>query len=133
LTVVRVLAVTLLVALAGIVGVCATFVHASRVDVLGRAVPAGLLIAVSGTAAVLVLGHRVARTRWGTAAVAAGWLLPVLLLSLPRPEGDVVVTEDRAGVTFVVTGVVLAGLAVGMPAGAGGFRDRAGGPTAPVA
>ena len=97
-------------ALAGVLG---SFVHALPTAGL----PGGLLCALALSCAVFVTARLAAGGRSGAAAAAAGWLGPVLLLSAPRPEGDLVVAGSGAGYTWLLGGTLLAGLAIGWPSG----------------
>ncbi|HSK27672.1 MAG TPA: DUF6113 family protein [Jiangellales bacterium] len=120
----RAAAVAALVPVAVAAAVCACFTHAGTVTLATLRLPAGLLVALAGSAGVLALGTLLARSRWGSGAVATAWVLTVVLLSLPRPEGDVVVAGDVVGLTFLGVGVALAGLAVGVPAGGLGYHGQ---------
>ena len=95
-------------ALAGGLG---SFVHAVRIAGL----PVGLSCALALSAAVFVTGGLLTATRSGPAAAAAGWLGPVLLLSAPRAEGDLVVSGDLLGYAWLLGGMLLAGLALAVP------------------
>ena len=97
-------------ALAGVLG---SFVHALRTAGL----PGGLLCALALSVAVFATARLAVGGRSGAAAAAAGWLLPVLLLSAPRPEGDLVVAGSGPGYGWLLGGTVLAGLAIGLPSG----------------
>lgn len=111
------LAVAALLPVSVAAAVCGAFVHLLVVRIGPVPLPVGLVLAVGGAAAVLLVGNLTARSRWGSGLVATAWVLTVLLLSLPRPEGDLVIAQDVAGVVFVLAGVVLAGVSVGLPAG----------------
>ncbi len=50
--------------------------------------PAGLILALLGTAALFYGGMRATGNQAGLAAAGGGWLLAVIVLSLGRPEGD---------------------------------------------
>jgi hypothetical protein len=115
--------VAALVPAAVVAAVCACFVHPTVVTFATFRLPVGLALALGGSAGVLAMGTLISRTRWGSGAVATAWVLTVLMLSLPRPEGDVVIVQDAAGLTFLAVGVVLAGLSVGLPAGGLGYDD----------
>jgi N-acetyl-1-D-myo-inositol-2-amino-2-deoxy-alpha-D-glucopyranoside deacetylase len=92
-------------------GVLGSFVHPAT----AWGVPVGLLCALALSAAVLVAAGLAVGSRSGAAATAAGWLLPVLLFSSPRPEGDLVVPGDALGYAWLFGGIVVAGLAVAWP------------------
>ena len=92
-------------------GVLGSFVH----PVIAWHLPVGLLCALALSGAVFVAAGLAVRSRSGAAAAAAGWLLPVLLFSSPRPEGDLVVPGDALGYAWLFGGVVVAGLAIAWP------------------
>ena len=120
----RRLRVAALVPVAVVAAVCACFVHPTTVTFATLRLPVGLALALGGTAGVLAMGTLLSRTRWGSGAVAAAWLVTVVMLSLPRPEGDVVIAQDAVGLTFLGVGVVLTGVSVGLPAGGLGYHGR---------
>lgn len=97
-------------------GVLGSFVHALPTAGL----PGGLLCALLLSAAVFATARVGTSARSGAAAAAVGWLLPVLLLSAPRAEGDLVVAGSGPGYTWLLGGTLLAGLAVGWPSGRAG-------------
>ena len=109
----------LLLVVGFLAGVLGSFVHAAT---LGWA-PVGLMCAYGLTAAVLVSGRLAAGSRSGAAAAAAGWLAALLLLSAPRPEGDLVVAGDLLGYAWLVGGLVVASLVVAIPAMPSGPPD----------
>lgn len=94
-----------------VAGVLGSFVH----PVTAWGIPVGLLCALALSGAVFVTSGLVVRSRSGAAVAAAGWLLPVLLFSSPRPEGDLVVPGDALGYAWLFGGVVVAGLAIAWP------------------
>lgn len=107
----RLLLHAVLLALGVLVGALGSFVHAQVV----AGVPVGLLCAYALTAAALATAGLATRSRSGPAAISAGWLLALLLLSAPRPEGDLVVAGDLAGYAWSLGGLVLAAVAVAVP------------------
>lgn len=111
----RGLALASLTVLAPVVAIAGTFVHAAMVRTGTIPVPYGLVLALGGLAAVLLLAHQAARGRLGVVPVAAAWLLPVWLLAQDRSAGDVVITNGWVGLTYLFTGVVFVGVAVGLP------------------
>jgi len=94
-----------------VAGVLGSFVH----PVTAWGIPVGLLCALALSGAVFVTAGLAVRSRSGAGAAAAGWLLPVLLFSSPRPEGDLVVPGDALGYAWLFGGVVVAGLAIAWP------------------
>jgi hypothetical protein len=104
------------VAAMGVVaGGLGSFVHPLRLAGL----PLGLACALALSAAAFVTGGMAVGRRSGAAAAAVGWLVPVLVLSAPRPEGDLVVTGSALGYTWMVGGMLAAGLAIAWPYGPG--------------
>ena len=114
----RVLLHIVLLAAGFAVGVLGSFVHAATL--VGA--PVGLLCAYALTAAVIVVSRLVTGARSGAAAAAAGWMGALLLLSAPRPEGDLVVAGDLLGYAWLVGGLVVATLAVAVPSAPLGSR-----------
>jgi hypothetical protein len=47
--------------------------------------------------------------------VSAGWVVALLLLSAPRPEGDLVVTGSLVGYAWLLGGLVVCAVGVGWP------------------
>lgn len=111
----RWLAIAGLTGLSAVAAIAGTFVHAGIVHAGTIPVPYGLVLALSGLAAVLLLTYKTARSRLGVVPVASAWLLPVWLLAQERPAGDVVIANGWAGLTYLFTGVVLIGVGVGLP------------------
>ena len=107
----RLLLHAVLLALGVLVGALGSFVHAQVV----AGVPVGLLCAYALMAAALVTAGLATRSRSGPAATAAGWLVALLLLSAPRPEGDLVVAGDLPGYAWSLGCLVLAALGVAAP------------------
>jgi hypothetical protein len=99
------------------VGVLGSFVHAVGPSEPVQ-VPLGLLWAYVLTAAVLAVGRLAAGGRSGAAAVSVGWVGALLLLSAPRPEGDLVVTGSLVGYAWLLGGLVVCAVAVGWPTAA---------------
>ena len=103
-----------LVLVAIVVGGTAGVVHRTRVGMLGLTVPVGMVAALGGVLAVVLLARRWGRSRLAVAVVGAAVAVPVLVLSQFRAEGDLVVVEDVWGLTLLGgTALVLtAGLVV---------------------
>jgi len=87
-------------------------VHPVTVELIGVPLPIGLAIALTAETALLVAGGAAVGSRWGAAIPALAWLLTVLVCSVPRPEGDLLVAANAAGYAFLLLGTVVAGLAV---------------------
>jgi hypothetical protein len=119
----RVLGVVVL-ALAGVVaGAAGVVVSRDSAVVAGVTVPYGLVLALA-TALLLFMTSRREGGVPGAVAAALGWLLPVVVLMWPRPEGDVVVSADVTGLVFVVVGVAAAGWGIARARRDRDDRDR---------
>ena len=103
-----------LLALGFAVGVLGSFVHAVGPTEPVR-IPLGLLWAYALTSALLAVGRLATGGRSGAAAVSAGWVVALLLLSAPRPEGDLVVTGSLVGYAWLLGGLVVCAAGVGWP------------------
>jgi hypothetical protein len=90
----------------------AGFVVAGLASVVSRVVwrveslvlPWGLVLAVGGSVALVVLARAV--TRSAGLAAAAGWLVGLFYVFSPRSEGDYVIAGDGLGYGFLVTSVL---------------------------
>jgi Family of unknown function (DUF6113) len=92
-------------------GVLGSFVHGYQ----WHGVPVGLLVALALSLAVFGTAGLAVRARSGAIAAAAGWLLAVGVLSLQRPEGDLVVSASTLGYLWLLGGTVVAGAAIAIP------------------
>ena len=92
-------------------GVLGSFVHPLRL--LG--VPVGLAVGLALTGAVVAGAGAATAGRGGAAAAGVGWLLPVLALSAPRPEGDLVVAGNPLGYAWLLGGLVVVGGGLALP------------------
>lgn len=78
-------------------------------------VPWGFAVAFALTAAVFLLCGWWTGSRGGTLAAVAGWLFVAVLASLPRPEGDLVLTAETADEVWRWGGLALAVLSLTVP------------------
>lgn len=103
-------------AVAGVVaGVLGSFAQGYTTDGL----PTGLLAGLGLLGAVLVTAGTLTRSRGGVLVAGGGWLLTVLLLAAPRPEGDLIVPGTGLGYAWLLGGMVVVGLlAIGSYGGA---------------
>lgn len=92
-------------------GLLGSFVHPLRLAGL----PVGLGLGLVLSAVTFTSYGALVRRRTGAAAAALGWLAPVLLLSTPRPEGDLVVAGNPLGYAWLLGGTLLAGLCIAVP------------------
>lgn len=111
----RALALVLLVLLAAAVGAVSSFVHRTTVDLAGATLPIGLAASLGGCAALVMLARTFGTTRAAVLVVAAGYAIPVLVLSQFRPEGDLVVAEDAWGLALLGGSALVITLAVAVP------------------
>jgi hypothetical protein len=70
--------------------------------------PVGLLLALAGAVGLFWGGAKLCRTRVGAVAPAAGWVVTVLLLTAPRPEGDFVFGAGIGSYVFLYGGMLAA-------------------------
>jgi len=92
-------------------GLLGSFVHADT----SYGVPVGLLAGLGLSLAVFVTAGLTTRSRAPVAGAALGWVVAVLLLSIRRPEGDLVVPGTLLGYVWLLGGTLLAGAAVSWP------------------
>ena len=93
-------------------GLLGSFVHPLTVVLL----PVGLLLAFALSAAVFVTAGLLLGRR-GAVAAGAGWVVTVLLLASPRPEGDLVVPGSAGGYVWLFGGTLLAAGCLALPYG----------------
>ncbi len=101
-----------LVALGAVLGTVGAFLNDVAPRVLGVGVPVGTVLAVVGNLGAGLLGSRGTGSRLGGGLPALGWFTVVGLLGTLRAEGDLVVTGDGRGVTFIVAGALAAAAAL---------------------
>ncbi|MFD5325696.1 DUF6113 family protein [Streptomyces sp. NPDC127092] len=70
--------------------------------------PAGLLLALLGSAALFYGARRATANQVGVAAAGGGWLLAVVLLSFGRPEGDGLFGGGLGEMVFLLGGMAVA-------------------------
>lgn len=81
------------------------------------AVPISALLALVGNFGLPYLMRVATRNRVAMVLPAAIWLVVALMFSIQRPEGDLIVPGDWAGVAFLFTGMVAAGIGTGWQIG----------------
>ena len=105
-----------LAAAGAIVGVVGAFVQAIPLSIGGVRLPVGALVAVAMTTVAVHAGAMLARQRAGAIAVALGWVVTVLWMSVfPTSEGDVILAATTSALVYVYGGVLLAAFAVVLP------------------
>lgn len=70
--------------------------------------PGGLLLALAGEAGTVLGAARLTRSRSGGVAVAAGWMITVMLLTVSRPEGDFLFAAGSGSYLFLLGGIAVA-------------------------
>jgi Family of unknown function (DUF6113) len=77
--------------------------------------PVGLLVGLCLCLAVFAAAGLALRSRAAAALAAAGWLVMVGLLSMQRPEGDLVVPATTLGYCWLILGFAVAVLSIAVP------------------
>ena len=89
-----------------VVGALGSLAHAVVTTAGGLDLPVGLVLAVSLSATTyVVLGLLLGRP--GVAAALVGWVVVVLVLGTPRPEGDVIVAGTATGTGWLFGGSLI--------------------------
>ncbi|WP_234435123.1 MULTISPECIES: DUF6113 family protein [Streptomyces] len=104
----RIAAYVLFFVLGFAVSVCGSFVQALWP-------PVGVLLALAATAATFYGGLRVTGTRLGAGIPVAGWFLAMLLMIMPRPEGDNVLWSNATSLAWLFAGSVLGVICATLP------------------
>lgn len=104
----RIVAYVLFFLLGIAVSVCGAFVQAVWP-------PVGLLLALTATAATFYAGLRVTGTRLGAGLPVAGWFLALLMVMVPRPEGDNVLWTNATSYAYLFAGSVLGVICATLP------------------
>jgi hypothetical protein len=91
--------------------------------------PVGLLVALCLCLAAFVTSGLLLRSRAAAVVAAGGWLVSVGLLSMQRPEGDLIVPATTLGYCWLLVGTLVAGLSLAVPyAAMSADRNRSGEP-----
>ncbi|MCG6499033.1 DUF6113 family protein [Kitasatospora sp. A2-31] len=104
----RIAAYVLFFLLGFAVSVCGAFVQALWP-------PVGVLLALAATGATFYAGLRITGTRLGAAIPAAGWFVALLLLMVPRPEGDNVLWTNATSLSWLFVGSILGVICATLP------------------
>ena len=108
---------------AGVVGgFLGSFVH----SLTSYGVPVGLITALALSLSIFVTAGIASGSRLGAGLAAAGWLLTVLLLTVRRPEGDLIIAGTLLGYAWLIAGMVVAGGCVAWPYGTSHARASRG-------
>jgi hypothetical protein len=92
-------------------GLLGSFAHAST----PYGLPVGLLAALALCLAVFALSRLATTSRAPVAGAVLGWAAVVLLLTVRRPEGDLVVPGTVLGYCWLVGGMLAAAATVSWP------------------
>ncbi|MGX1881065.1 DUF6113 family protein [Streptomyces sp. NPDC055287] len=101
LTPARIGAYALLALLGAVTGAAGVLVHAAWF-------PGGLLLGLLAAAGVFYGGMYVTGTRSGVGASAAGWLVAIVLLTVSRPEGDLLIGGSSVSYAYMLGGMAVA-------------------------
>jgi hypothetical protein len=77
--------------------------------------PVGLLVALCLCLAAFVASGLLLRSRAAAVVATSGWLVSVGLLSMQRPEGDLIVPATTLGYCWLLVGTLVAGLSLAVP------------------
>ena len=77
--------------------------------------PLGLILAILGSAALLLAVRLLTSDRWATLATGIGMMAATLLFSGRGPGGSVIVPESPLGIVWTISVPLLIAIAVGMP------------------
>ncbi len=97
----RTAAYLLLVVLGALTGAAGVLVHAAWF-------PGGLLLALLAAAGVFYGSLYATGAKAGVGASAAGWLVAVVLLTVSRPEGDLLVGGSTVSYAYLLGGMAVA-------------------------
>ncbi|MFI5802435.1 DUF6113 family protein [Streptomyces sp. NPDC051561] len=81
----------------------------------GALMPLGLLLALLAAGCLFYGGTYALGTRSGALAPAIGWVAAVLLVTLGRGEGDLLIGGSTASSVFLIGGIALAVICATMP------------------
>ncbi len=104
----RVTAYVVLFVLGALVSVCGSFVQTLWP-------PAGLLLSLAATGAVFYAGLRLTGTKLGAGVPVAGWFLALMVLIVPRPEGDTVLWPSASSYAYLFLGSILGVICATLP------------------
>jgi len=102
-----------------VVGLLGSFQQGWRLMLGGVDLPVGAVLGLALTLATVVWAGVVSRSRVGAALTFFGWMSAVLVLAMPRPEGDLIVPGTVAGYVWLFGGTLLGAAAMAWPYGRG--------------
>ena len=77
--------------------------------------PLGLILAIIGTAALLLAVRLLTSDRWATLATGIGMMIATLLFSGRGPGGSVIVPDSSLGIVWTISVPILIAIVVGLP------------------
>jgi Family of unknown function (DUF6113) len=77
--------------------------------------PLGLILAIIGSAALLLAVRLLTSDRWATLATGMGMMVATLLFSGRGPGGSVIVPDSSLGIVWTISVPILIAIAVGLP------------------
>jgi len=90
----------------GVLGVLGALVAVAGALMQGAWFPGGLVLALAGCGALFYGGATLTGTRVGAVAPAAVWLVTVIVLSSPRPEGDFLFANGIGPYVYLLGGAM---------------------------
>lgn len=93
-----------------------TFGHQATLSIGGVVLPWGIIVALLGTAALLIGARLLAHGRSPVIWLAAGVVASVMVLALPGPGGSVLIPDSLAGLVWSLAPSFIAILVVLWPA-----------------
>lgn len=108
-----------LLLLGAVIGVVGAFVQADRTPVASPwgviTIPWGIVLVWIALVAAIRGGAWAIRTRWGSWAVLAGWLVLTVVMAAESPSGDLALSGGTRQLTYLLGGVILASAAASLP------------------
>ena len=77
--------------------------------------PLGLILAIIGSAALLLAVRLLTSDRWATLATGIGMMVATLLFSGRGPGGSVIVPDSSLGIVWTISVPILIAIVVGLP------------------
>lgn len=112
----RILNCLVLFVLGAVFGMVMTFGHQATLSIGGVVLPWGIIVALLGTAALLIGARLLAHGRSPVIWLAAGVVASVMVLALPGPGGSVLIPDSLAGLVWSLAPSFIAILVVLWPA-----------------
>jgi hypothetical protein len=113
--VVRVVVHVAAVVLGALAGAVGSFLQPATIDVGPVPLPLGLLAGLALSLAVFVGAGLVTGSRVGALLAVLGWFVTVLVLALPRAEGDAVLEARPPAYVWLYGGMLMCALVVAIP------------------